>query len=236
MQNNILNWIKLVGPWGVIGIIVAIFVIVAMGGVYSAIKRAKALKELASTLGFEYVPSAEIYALRGLAQFKILSTGDNRQILNLLKGSTESTEVNIFDWQYSTGAGKHRRTHVTTIVAIQSAELNLSPFFVRPSTMMDWMGLTFDGRDINFDDRPLFSKKFHLHGNNERQVRQLFDVEVCEYFESHLEASAEGRSDWMIYYLNDRTIKPAVLQEHFKEAFALYVLFKTNVTKDQDPV
>ncbi len=225
-MQNFFNWLRQFGPFGFMALFLLLLFGMLLIAALFARQRTKAMQELAEALGFEFLPLAGLEILKQLPRFQLLTAGRNQQVTNLLSGSTESTQVMIFDWRYMTGGGKHSASHLTTVVAIQSVDLDLAPFYCRPETVLDWLGLTFDGKDIDFEDRPVFSKKFHLHGSNETQVRQLFDVEVCEFFELHPEAYAEGRRDWLIYYQNDKGISPDKLQDHFKDAFALYVLLK----------
>lgn len=225
MQNAI-GWLMQFGPFGFIALGVAVFATLGGIAMYGAYRRAKALQELAETLGFQFTPKPGLELLRRFPRFQLLTAGRSQQVHNLLSGSTESTQVMIFDWSYVTGSGKNSNTHHTTVVAIQSTELDLSPYLCRPETVLDWMGLTFDGRDIDFEDRPLFSKKYHLHGNNDKRVRQLFDVEVCEFFEQHAGTYSEGHREWLLYYQADRKVTPAKVADRFKEAFQLYVLLK----------
>lgn len=225
MQNAI-GWLAQFGPFGFIALALGVFALIAGLAAYSAHRRTKALQQLAESLGFQFSDTVGLELIRNFPRFQLLMAGRSQRIANLLSGSTESTQVMMFDWKYVTGSGKNSHTHHTTVIAIQSAELDLSPFLCRPETVFDWLGLTFDGRDIDFEDRPLFSKKYHLHGNHESRVRKLFDVEVSEFFEKHEGAYAEGHGEWLIYYQADRAVSPVKLPDRFKEAFQLYVLLK----------
>lgn len=225
-MQNVFGWLAQFGPFGFIALGLGVFGLIGGLAYYQARQRTKALQQLAESMGFQFSPAAGLEMIRHFPRFQVLTAGRSQRISNLLNGSTESTQVMMFDWKYVTGSGKNSHTHHMTIVAIRSAELGLSSFLCRPETVLDWMGLTFDGRDIDFGDRPLFSKKYHLHGNNETRVRQLFDVEVCEFFEQHEGNYAEGQGEWLIYYQADRVITVAKLPDRFKQAFQLFVLLK----------
>lgn len=225
-MQNVFNVLRQFGPFGFIAIGVAIFGVIMTLAIYGARQRTKAMQELAEELGFEFTPRADLSVIRLIPRIQLFLSGRNQQINNLLSGSTESTRVLIFDWQYVTGSGKNSHTHSTTVVVIESADLDLPAFYCRPETVLDRLGLTFDGKDIDFEDRPIFSKKFHLHGNLEKRIRQTFDVEVCEYFETHLGMYAEGNRQWLVYYENDKRVVSDKLRDRFKDAFQLYVLLK----------
>lgn len=209
-----------------VGGILVLMVIVGSIAAYGASQRRKALTEVADSMGFQFTPAVSLETILRLPRFQILIAGRNQVVSNMLTGSTESTQVMIFDWQFMTGGGKNSATHSTTVVAVQSVEWDLPSFYCRPETVLDWLGLTFDGKDIDFEDRPVFSKRFHLHGKNEKRVRQLFDPIVCDFFEQHEGAYAEGERDWLLYYFHGKRTNPAKIQEQFTDAFSLHVLLK----------
>lgn len=230
-MQNILGWL---GPFGLFGCFLGIMVVMFALSVAAASKRRKALQALAESLGFTYQASADPSILRLLPPFQLFSAGRAQRVDNLLEGSTESTQVQIFDWQYTTGGGKNTVRHKTTVVIIHAQDLDLTSFYCRPENLLDWVGLTFDGKDIDFDDRPLFSKKFHLHGNLEKRVRKLFDVEVCEFFEGHLGMYAEGSRQWLVYYKNDAQVRVDEIRQRFQDAFQLYLLLKVRAADSDE--
>ncbi len=213
-------------PFLFVGGAVSIAVLIWLAGVRAAHRRRQALAQLAESLGFTFTPKAGSNLGSGMPTFTLFQAGRNRQVENLLAGSTESTDVMIFDWQYITGSGKSSQTHIITVVAIRSAELKLPLWLCRPESIFDCMGLTFDGRDINFEDQPLFSKKYHLHGNNEARLRRLFDTDVCGFFEQHPYSYAEASGQWLIYYRQERKMPADKIREFLADAFRLHVLLK----------
>ena len=51
---------------------------------------------------------------------------------NVMTAETELTTLTIFDYQYTTGGGKKSQTHSQTLVAMESAALQLPQFSVCP--------------------------------------------------------------------------------------------------------
>lgn len=213
-------------PFLFVGGGLSFFALILLGSAYAARRRRQALEQLAESLGFTFTAKVGVQVLGRMPTFTLFQAGRNRQAENLLAGSTETTDVMIFDWQYITGSGKSSQTHVITVVAIRSAELKLPLWLCRPESVLDWMGLTFDGRDIDFEDQPIFSKKYHLHGNNEARLRRLFDSEVCGFFEQHPYSYAEASGQWLIYCRQEKKISADKIRELLADAFRLHVLLK----------
>lgn len=217
---------KQVLPYLFVVSILAIMTLIWLGSAYFARRRRLALQQLADSLGFTFLANVGTGLLMSLPKFTLLQAGRRQQMENVLTGSTETTQVMIFDWRYVTGSGKNTQTHVSTIVAIQSAELQLPLWLCRPESVLDWIGLTFDGRDIDFEDQPLFSKKYHLHGNNEARLRRLFDTDVCAFFEQHAGSYAEASGEWLIYCRQGKKVAPDQVRDLLRDAFQLHVILK----------
>lgn len=225
-KGSINHLVKQLIPYLFVTGFILIMTTIWLVSAYVTRRRRQALEQLAQSLGFTFTAKTDDEIRAGLPQFTLLQAGRAQQIENLLSGSTETTQVMIFDWRYVTGSGKNTQNHNTTIVAIQSAELRLPLWLCRPESVLDWIGLTFDGRDINFEDQPLFSKKYHLHGNNEARLRRLFDFEVCTFFEKHLGSYAEASGEWLIYCRQEKKIAPDKIRDLLRDAFQLHVLLK----------
>ncbi|MES2791047.1 MAG: hypothetical protein V4719_15650 [Planctomycetota bacterium] len=234
MQNA--QFLKQLIPILFIGGGLSVFVLIWIAGAHFARKRRQALEQLAEALGFTFIPKALPTVLVGIPQFTLLQAGRRKQIENLLCGSNGTTQVMIFDWRYVTGSGKSSRTHLSTIVAIQSQELRQPLWLCRPESVFDKIGLTFDGRDIDFEDQPLFSMKYHLHGNNEKRIRDLFDSDVCTFFAQHTGMYAEASGEWLIYCRQEKKIAPEKVRELLQDAFQLHVLLKAAPAESQPAI
>lgn len=213
-------------PYVFVAGILGVMVLTLIVSTYFARRRRQALQQLADELGFTFTPKPSDQVRATLPRFSLLQVGRQQQVQNLLQGSTETTQVLIFDWHYVIGTGKNSQNRVVTVVAIQSAELRLPLWLCRPESVLDWWGLTFDGRDIDFEDQPLFSKKYHLHGNNEARLRRLFDADVCSFFEQHANSYAEATGPWLLYCRDGKKIAPDKVRDLLQDAFQLHVLLK----------
>lgn len=212
---------------GVLGLVIVMGAI----AIYQDHRRHQGLVAWSESMGFEYLGKLPEEWLSNLRGFEISQRGSRPRGHHVVRGNTNDVEVWIFDFQYtttSTSEGKSSsQTHTITLLVIHSPHLNLPKFLLRPETFFDRMGLTFDGKDINFEDRPLFSKLFHLHGPVEDQIRKSFTPEVLDYLEEHKHIYVEGNGNRLLYsHPGESRVAVSKMQTFLAEGFAFYSLFK----------
>jgi hypothetical protein len=140
----------------------------------------------------------------------------------MLHGEADHVELAIFDYQYTTGHGKSRRTPRQTVLYLQAADLNLPDFALRPEHLFDKIGSALGFHDINFDTHPEFSRRFSLKGTDDATLRLLFDEQVLSFFEGASGISVEGAGQQMIYYRPSVLAPPASLRPLLDEGFRIY--------------
>jgi hypothetical protein len=145
-------------------------------------KRKVALRALADSLGLEFVESGHDARLSGLQTFQLFSTGSNQTVTNTILGQTDVASIAIFDHRYTVGTGKARKFYQQTVVAMQSSELKLPGFTLRPENLLDKVGAVVGLKDINFPEHAQFSKQFVLKGQDEGAIRKFFDTQLLDFF------------------------------------------------------
>lgn len=97
----------------------------------------------------------------------------------------------------------------------------LAAFEMAAQTMLDSVGTLVGFQDINFDDRPDFSKRFLLRGDSEREVRALFTPGVLHAFErldESFDLTVEGAGDCVAVYKPNREVSPDRIQSFALQA------------------
>src|SRR5688500_4298985 len=117
-------------------VLVAIFVVAVIGvfayGFYASHQRQKALAAFAQELRLTYAPDAGgvEHKLEGLG-FSPFGRGSSRRSSNLVRGLLDGLEWVMFDYRFTTGSGKNRRTlHygiVSARIPIVLPELQIRP-------------------------------------------------------------------------------------------------------------
>jgi hypothetical protein len=194
-------------------------------------KRTEAMREAAEELGFDFAPADRDNLLERLSSFQLFSRGHGKRIYNILRGESNDLRVTIFDYRFTVGGGKHSQTSNQSVICFQMSGAGLPSFLLRPETFLDRIGGLFGFQDIDFDEHPVFSKKYLLRGRNVPAIRELFTEEVLTYYEDVAGVSTEANGNRLLYYRHGKRIKPVEIREFLEEGFAaLAVLRPSNET------
>lgn len=211
--------------WVFPAVLLFIVVIVVTAIVYER-KRTAALQAFAEERGLEFVPKADASEWGALKHFRIFSSGHSHAVSNLVRGDTQEVQLQIFDLRYTTGSGKNSTQHQFTIAAFTGDTLKLPRFLLRPETFLDKIGLSFDGKDINFDDRPEFSRRYVLTGERPNVIRSLFQPSVTEFCQSQPNYYAEGFHQQLLICVYRQRVVPREYPEFFRKSFEFYTLIR----------
>jgi hypothetical protein len=148
-------------------------------------ERTQALQQVAGTLGWSFAPEAPMNMIPGLERFTLFSQGRSRQIKNFMYGQAQGVKAAVFDYIYVTGSGKSQQTHYQMVVYLEPSSLMLPMFALRPETLFHRMLSAFGYQDIDFGQRPDFSKQYILRGQDELAIRQTFNDRVLAFFEGY---------------------------------------------------
>ncbi len=190
-------------------------------------KRTEGMQAAANTLGLPFFPQGDPQLIQQLSPFKLFSQGRSKRIQNMIHGQTEEVDLGIFDYQYTTGSGKHAHTSRQSVICFQSPRLQLPDFVLRPGSVFDRIGGVFGYRDIDFDTHPAFSRDFVLRGSNEEPIRRVFWQDVLEHFEAHTGVCVEGSGTRLIYYRAGKRINAEQVSSFLEEGFQVFTLLRT---------
>ncbi len=197
-------------------------------------KRTQGFQAVAVELGMEFFPKGDdsLMDSKGnasvfLGDFSLFEQGRSRKLTNLIRGRTQSVEVAIFDYRYTTGGGESSSTYRQTVVRFESDALWLPKFELRPEHFGHRLAKLFGYQDINFPGHPKFSKKYLLRGETETAIREVFAPDVIEHLESLDRLHVAGHGSKLIVYRPNKRVRPAELEGFLTEAFGIYTQFKT---------
>ncbi|MEE3373081.1 MAG: hypothetical protein VX346_27355 [Planctomycetota bacterium] len=184
----------------VITLIIAIVLIVRRVQKRRAEKRTADLQIVAADLKLEFRDTGDASLQQALSAFPLFSIGRARKLTNLFVADTPDLKINLFDYQYTIGHGKHKRIRRQTVAAVQSAALVLPDFVMRPEGTLDRVGSLLGRQDIDFDNHPAFSQAFVLKSTNETETREFFDTTLLDYFAGHGTISFEAAEGTFLYF------------------------------------
>ena len=142
------------------GVILLIGVIIFFSHVYEK-KRTEAMRAIADELSLSFHLEGDAVVEQTCQKLHLFDQGRGRKFRNMMTGNANNVSMAIFNYQYTTGSGKHQHTHSQTVIFFQSPELSLPEFEIRPEHMFHKIGKVFGYKDINFDSHPTVLKAVH---------------------------------------------------------------------------
>ena len=165
--------------------IFAIFIAVVIGviafSMVAAAKRRKALAELAQRIGFTF--EADAYDGDAAAErydgFDPFGRGRARRASNVLRGRRGDAEFELFDYRFTTGSGKNKKTHRYGIVAAH-VPMHFTNLRIRPEGIFDKIVSRAGFDDINFESHE-FSARYHVACDDRQFAYQLIHAQAIEH-------------------------------------------------------
>lgn len=192
------------------------------------VSRKAELSGMAYELGMDFDPKPSFPDIKLLSAFKLFKHGHSKKITNQFQRSDEQLEskAQIFDYQYTIQAGNTPVTKRQTVCFIQSKQLELPIFYLRPETWIDRFKQYLGWEDIDFVHYPDFSKKYYLSGEMEELVRELFKDDVLHYFTLKDGWHVEGIGFFLIIYRDGKLLNADSIRVINKIGIDIFQLFK----------
>lgn len=185
-------------------------------------KRTADLSQAADELGLLFFPDGESSQRGTFAEFELMNRGRDQKFSNLIVAETEELKISLFDYEYSTGHGKHRRKHTLSIAAIASHHFQLPAFRARPEGFFDGVGSALGFQDIDFDEHSQFSSAFVIKSAMEEETRQFFDGPLLDHFAKNPELSFEAAGHVFVFYRDNKKTKPENLKSWLEKGYRSY--------------
>jgi hypothetical protein len=208
--------------------VIAIVGLVAAVAIYAWQKekdRTLALQKTAGQLGWSFMPTAPMNMIPGLERFALFNQGHGKLIKNFMYGEATGIKAAVFDYFYVTGSGKNRQTHSQTIVYLEPTYLSLPYFSLRPENFLLKIFTAFGYQDIDFGQRPVFSKQYILRGQDEQAIRRAFTDQLLNFYETYGGTSTDGGGNQLFLYRGNHRFQPPEIQGYVGLALNLAGLF-----------
>lgn len=193
--------------------------------------RREAIEKFAAESGLVFSSEDTEQFRTRLLEFQFFKEGRAHRVYNLLRAEAEGVRLSVFDYQYTTGSGKHQHTHRQSVLVVESDSLHLPPLTIRPESLLDAIANVFGFRDIDFADHPEFSQRFVLKSPNEELTRKLFDAEIFQFFVARRDVSLEANRNRMVYLRRGKSVQPKDLKAFLADGLQLYNLFSVGLTR-----
>jgi carbonic anhydrase len=162
--------------------------------------RTETVRQVADRLGWPFRDEVPYATIPDLDRFELFRPGRSKKIRNVMTSPAGAPRSVIFDYSYVTGGGNSQRTHKQTVCYVVDDALDLPSFSLRPENFFHRVAGVFGYQDIDFDDRPEFSRLFLLRGENEPSVRAAFSEGVTEFFAKRPGTCAAGMRSELLFW------------------------------------
>lgn len=186
-------------------------------------------QQVAQMMGWAYMPAGSFAMLPNVASYYLFTLGHeySRKIENMMYGTVDDGRAAVFDYTYVTGSGKSRQTHYVTVAYFQSNKLRLPLFSLRPENVFHKMFGAFGYQDIDFANRPEFSKRYLLRGQDEQNIRNVFSERVLSFYETqHQRFSTDAGGDQLFIYQEGVRVSPENIRPLIEWGRGLVNLYK----------
>lgn len=185
-------------------------------------ERTEQMRMVAAQLKWNFADVAPWNMIAGLDHFTLFNHGHSKEIKNFMYGEANGVKAAVFDYVYVTGSGKHRTTHNQTVAYLEPGNLRVPYFSLRPEGFFTRIFQAFGYQDIDFGQRPDFSKQYLLRGQDEMAIRQTFNDRVLGFFESYAGTCVDGGNNQLFVFRSGHRFQPHEVQSQL--AIALNVL------------
>ncbi len=212
-------------PFTILGLALTGSVLALVVFYYLEANRTREFTSLAESLGLEFLGNTNSF-LRGLESLPLFQQGRGRTASNVLRGGTEEEQLYVFDYCFTTGSGKHRKTHRQTVACFVSQQLTLPQFEIFPQRWYHWLGQKMLGQqDIRFDEYPEFCQRYVVRGS-ETGIRSRFREPLIRHLESERDICVAGQGYHFIFFRRGKRVKPYALKEFMESAYKMYAFAK----------
>ena len=175
-------------------------------------ERTKALEVTAAKLGWSFSATAPMNMIAGLERFPLFNQGHGKKVKNFMYGQASGVKAAVFDYIYTVGGGKNSHTYYQSVVYLEPANLNLPSFSLRPENFIHKMLGAFGYQDIDFGQRPEFSKNYLLRGQDENSIRQAFNDRVLAFYESYAGTCTDAGGNQLFVFRSGHRLEPQEIQ------------------------
>jgi len=221
-------------PKGII-VPVPLILIVIVGVIALAIflhrqeqKRQRALRAWAADHRFTFAAERDTKLADRFFAVGILHRGHGRHAKNVMTGTRNDRPVWAFDYCYTTGSGRSRRTHRISAVVIK-CDHPLIPLTIRREHLFDRVGEFIGLDDIDFESAE-FSRRFFVKSPDRRWAYDVIHAKMMEYLLEHCDVTIEF-DGWHIMAHRQRRFSPAEFDSAIRLIEGIFTRIPTYVVR-----
>lgn len=189
--------------------------------IYSSKKekeRTLAMQQVAQQMGWAFAPVAQMGMIPHTGYFNLFNQGHSKSIKNMIYGQINGAKAAIFDYRYTVGHGKHSHTYSQSVLYFETPKLQLPMFTMSPENFMHKFISALGYQDIDFGNRPEFSKRYLLRGQDEQSIRGTFTDHILTFYEANQGLHTEGGGSQLFVYRLSHRVPPMQVGQYLQWA------------------
>src|ERR1043165_5057768 len=163
-------------------------------------ERTLAMQQVAQQMGWAFAPVAQLTMIPYPPSFNLFNTGHSKGIKNMIYGEINGVKAAVFDYRYTVGSGKNSHTYNQSVLYFETPRLQLPMFTLSPENFMHRFISALGYQDIDFAQRPEFSKRYLLRGQDELAIRQAFNDQLLSFFETYQGTSVDAGNNQLFVF------------------------------------
>lgn len=219
-----MEFLPILAPIFFVVVILALGVLLYLYNRKKEQERTEQLRAVAAQLAWKFAEEAPFNMIAGLEHFTLFNQGHSKEIKNFMYGEANGVKAAVFDYVFVTGSGKHRAVHNQSVTYLEPANLRVPYFSLRPEGFMTKIFQAFGYQDIDFGQRPEFSKQYLLRGQDEPGIRQAFNDRLLSFFESYQGTCVDGGANQLFVFRAGHRYPPHETQSQLALALNIYAL------------
>jgi len=119
---------------------------------------------------------------------------------NTLTKYADKDRIDVSDMTLTVGAMQDKEDIHITVVHISEMEVRIPDFSLEPEGLFSKFSELVGGKDIDFAEFPIFSKKYYLRSENEQATREFFAGSIIRFLENREEMHIECHKNKLLFY------------------------------------
>lgn len=190
--------------------------------------RTQQLSKLAYDLDMQFYEKEEFGLKSRLNQFQLFQQNGTKQIINLFikEDQWHTSNIAIFDLKILDDNDDMEESY-QTVFFIDSKELGLPAFYIRPEGFFDRVGKFLRlSSEIEFEEHPEFCKNYWVKGEEESLIKKMVTEDFVRFFTIEKKWQLEGMNYFLIFYQNKRLLHPKEIKDFYKKGIQLFEWIK----------
>lgn len=175
-------------------------------------KRQIILRDFAERHDFTFYPMT----IRNMVKYKDFPIEKGTRILyeeNVLSNYTDFGRIEISDITLTEGVRMDQEDTKVTVILLSEMAFTVPDFSLEPEHLWTKLSELSFGKDIDFQNHPIFSKKYYLRGEDESALREFFNERCISFFESHGNIHMESHRNKLLIYKKKETLEASEIEE-----------------------